>query len=128
MFGTTVVLPGIADAATLRDLSALGGDYEVATTTVSHSVGQHGRIQPASSTGTVRLPRYPVDAIAQGHAGDALVVGADKHFGSVTLTPAYACQPWRDRPAPARQFERDTPPVPDLVIRRDHAGDGSRGR
>jgi type IV secretion system protein VirD4 len=125
LFGTTVVMPGIADAATLRDLSALGGDYEVATTTVSHSLGQRGRIRPASSTGTVRLPRYPIDAIAQGHAGDALVVGADKHFGSVTLTPAYACPPWRDRLVPTRQFPRETA-LPERE--RDHGRQESRGR
>jgi type IV secretion system protein VirD4 len=96
LFGTSLVLPGIADAATLRNLSALGGEREVATTTVGQSVGTRGRIRPTSSISAVRLARYPVDAIAQGVAGQALVVSPDKQFGQVTLTPAHTQSPWRD--------------------------------
>ena len=35
LFGTTVVLPGIGDVRTLEALSALGGEEEVATRSVS---------------------------------------------------------------------------------------------
>jgi hypothetical protein len=96
LFGTSVVLPGVADPLTLRSLSALGGDMEVATTTISHSVGRHGIVQPSSSVGTVRMPRYTVDAIAHGTAGHALVIGPDRRFRHVQLTPAHACSPWRE--------------------------------
>jgi type IV secretion system protein VirD4 len=107
LFGATVVLPGIADTATLRDLSALGGDHHVATMTVGRSVGALGRINPSTSVGTIRLPRYPVDAIAHGTPGQALILSPDKTLGTVTLTPAHTCAPWRDvvpaRSLPPRQ-------------------------
>jgi type IV secretory pathway TraG/TraD family ATPase VirD4 len=109
LFGTTVVLPGIADATTLRDLSALGGEGETITTTLSHSVTHRGRLRPSSSQGTVRLPRYSVDAIAQGVPGQAMVVGPDKRFGHVTLTPAHASSPWRELTGRDIPFSRRTP-------------------
>ena len=96
LFGTTVVFPGIADVATLRDLSALAGDHEIATTTVGHAVGERGRVRPSSSVSTVRVPRLPVDALARGVPGRALVLGPARSFGSVTLTPAHLSSPWRD--------------------------------
>jgi type IV secretion system protein VirD4 len=102
LFSTTVVLPGIADTTTLRDLSALGGDHDVVTTSIGHSVGRYGRPRPSVSLSTVRLPRYPVDAIAHGVPGQALVVGPDKHMGMVTLTPAFARSPWRELLPPSR--------------------------
>jgi hypothetical protein len=91
-----VVFPGIADVATLRDLSALAGDHEIATTTVGHAVGERGRVRPSSSVSTVRVPRLPVDALARGVPGRALVLGPARSFGSVTLTPAHLSSPWRD--------------------------------
>jgi len=65
LFGTTVVLRGIADTATLRDISALAGDREVAATTVSRSVDRWGRLRPSTSVGSTRLARLPVDAAFQ---------------------------------------------------------------
>jgi type IV secretion system protein VirD4 len=102
LFGTTVVFPGIADVGTLRDLSALAGDHEVASTTVGHSVGERGRLRPSSSVSTVRVPRLPVDVIARGTPGSALVLAPDRSFGSVTLTPAHASSPWRELTAGGR--------------------------
>jgi type IV secretion system protein VirD4 len=96
MFGATVVFPGIADVATLRDLSALAGDHEVATTTRGHSAGDRGRIRSSTSVSTVRLPRLGVEVIARGQPGCALVLSPQRHFGPVTLTPAHACAPWRE--------------------------------
>ena len=96
LFGTTVVFPGIADVATLRDLSALAGDREVQSTTVGQSVGEWGRLRPSSSVSTVRVPRLPVDVISQGSPGHALVLTPERTFDSVRLTPAHATSPWRE--------------------------------
>jgi type IV secretion system protein VirD4 len=104
LFGTTVVLPGIADTATLRDLSALAGDHDVATTSVSRSVGPWGRIRPSTSVGSQRQPRLPVDAVAHGTPGHALVLGPDKSVESVRLTPAHTHPPWRELTSGARQL------------------------
>ena len=71
LFGTTVVLRGIADTATLRDISALAGDREVAATTISRSVDRWGRLRPSTSVGSTRQARLPVDAVAHGAPGRA---------------------------------------------------------
>ena len=104
LFGTTVVFPGIADVGTLRDLSALAGEHEVASTTLGHTVGDRGHIRPSSSVGTVRLPRLPVDVISRGSPGCALMISPERTFGTVTLTPAHASSPWRELTATSRPF------------------------
>ncbi len=96
LFGTTVVLPGIADVATLRDLSAIGGEHELRTTTVGQSVGEWGRLRPSSSVSTVRVPRLPVDVIARGSSGHALILTPERTYDSIRLTPAHASHPWRE--------------------------------
>jgi type IV secretory pathway TraG/TraD family ATPase VirD4 len=106
LFGTTVVFPGIADVTTLRDLSALAGEHEVASTTLGHSLGSHGHIRPSSSVGTVRVARLPVDVISRGSPGRALIVSPARDFGSVRLTPAHASSPWRELTAAARTQDR----------------------
>jgi type IV secretory pathway TraG/TraD family ATPase VirD4 len=106
LFGTTVVLRGIADTTTLRDLSALAGQHDVTTTTISRSVGRWGRIRPSASVGTGRESRLPVDAIARGAPGHALVLGPDKEVTDVALTPAHATSPWREMLAPVQVPER----------------------
>ncbi len=104
LFGTTVVLRGIGDTATLRDISALAGDREVAATTVSRTVGRWGRIRPSTSVGSLRHARLPVDAVAHGTPGHALVLGPHKDVEQVSLTPSHEHSPWRELLAPARQL------------------------
>jgi type IV secretory pathway TraG/TraD family ATPase VirD4 len=105
LFGTTVVLPGIADTATLRDVSALAGSHEVTATTLSRSVGRWGRIRPSTSVGTAREPMFPVDAIARGTPGRALVLAPDKAVRSVALTPFHSRGPWRGLADVERRLE-----------------------
>ena len=112
LFGTTVVLPGIADTATLRDLSALAGDRDIVSTTISRSVDHWGRIRPSTSVSPSRQPRLPVDAISRGVRGCALVLGPDRDLTHVTLTPAHDRSPWRQLVAHARDRavgEREPP-------------------
>ncbi len=107
LFGTTVVLRGIADTRTLRDLSALAGDRPEPATTLSRSVGRWGRVRPSTAVGTVPRARLPVDAVARGRPGHALVLGPDKEVRQVTLTPAHAARPWAEL-MPSRRLGRDT--------------------
>jgi type IV secretion system protein VirD4 len=109
LFGTTVVLPGIADTSTLRDISALAGDRDAPATTISESVGHWGRIRPSTSVGSTRQHRLPVDAVAHGAPGRALVLGSDKEIDEVSLTPAHRCPPWRALLPPTRGL---APPGP----------------
>ena len=96
LFGTTVVLRGIGDTTTLRDISALAGDRVVAATTINRSIGRWGRIRPSTSVGSSREPRLPVDAVAHGSPGRALVLGPHKEVEEVTLTPSHEHSPWRE--------------------------------
>lgn len=113
LFGTTVVLRGIGDTATLRDISALAGDREVAATTVSRTVDRWGRIRPSTSVGSARLPRLPVDAVAHGTPGRALVLGPHKEVRQVALTPSHEHSPWRELVPAVRELRRGDTRGPD---------------
>jgi type IV secretory pathway TraG/TraD family ATPase VirD4 len=106
LFGTTVVLRGIGDTTTLRDISALAGDRVVATTTINRSIGRWGRMRPSTSVGPSRERRLPVDAIAHGTRGRALVLGPHKEVEEVTLTPSHEHSPWRELLPPTRTLAR----------------------
>jgi len=106
LFGTTVVLRGIGDTATLRDISALAGDRDMTATTISRTVGRWGRIRPSTSIGSARQARLPVDAVAHGTAGRALVLGPHKEVEEVVLTPSHDHSPWRELLPPVRTRSR----------------------
>lgn len=85
LFPATVVLPGIADRATLEAISSIAGRHDVAATSVSSS--RLGRT--VTSMSTLARPRLPVDEIARGRAGHAITLDASNHVGFVRLTPAH---------------------------------------
>jgi type IV secretion system protein VirD4 len=85
LFPTAVVLPGIADRATLDALSQLAGRHDVVTTSVSSP--RRGRAVVTRSL--VERPRLAADEIARGHRGLALCVDAGKRLGWIELTPAH---------------------------------------
>ena len=121
LFGTTVVLPGIADLPTLQAISALAGDEEVPTRTVASGPGHDGRRRPSVSWSTVHRPRLPVDAVARGGPGTALALDAGNRIGWVRLTPAHATEPWRELVAAGRARGREA------AGRADPGGDLERG-
>jgi type IV secretion system protein VirD4 len=121
LFGTTVVFPGIGDVATLQALSTLAGEVDVRTRSVSgpseqpppasvvlqrllfsRSAGWPGR--RSATTTTVARRRLPVDAIAHGRPGQALVVDRRNQMRWLSVTPWYASEPWRTPlgPSPER--------------------------
>jgi type IV secretion system protein VirD4 len=113
LFGTTVVLPGIGDVRTLEAISSLAGEQEVRTRSVSAPVpgprgvgavlgrlvlgprAQRGEQVPTMTTSTVMRRRLPVDVVARGETGMALVVDERNRMGWVRLTPWFATEPWR---------------------------------
>lgn len=116
LFGTTVVLPGIGDIRTLEALSALAGDEEVPTASVSRAVPEPGRglagavahrlltgagrratvpAPPTVTTSWRRQRRLPVEALGRGQPGMAVVVDERNVLGWVRLTPWFAHEPWR---------------------------------
>ena len=115
LFGTTVVLPGIGDVRTLEALSALAGQQEVATRSVTAplscpapgladamtrlALGTRRRglddTRPSVTVSTRREPRMAVDVIGRGRTGMAVVVDDRNRLGWLGLTPWFAHEPWR---------------------------------
>jgi type IV secretion system protein VirD4 len=112
LFGVKVVLPGVADRRTLELISALAGDHQIEKTTVTRSVGEWGRIRPAVSQSTEFRPQRPLDAIARGRPGHALLIEGS-HMGEVALVPWWQHQHWSARadpqPLAAEELERFAP-------------------
>ncbi len=105
LFGTTAVLPGIGDVATLQALSTLAGDEELAVRTVStgHSTSDRpltdlltgGRPQHGQNVSTQWRRRLAPDVITRGVPGHLLVFDDRNQPGWVTLAPSYRAEPWR---------------------------------
>ena len=115
LFGTTVVLPGIGDVATLEALSVLAGDEELITRSVSR--GQMSTGRPVSdllsigrpSTGeqlsTLWRRRLAPDEITRGQPGHALAFDARNQPSWVTLAPAHLAEPWVSLRGPDRTLD-----------------------
>ncbi len=124
IFGTTVVLGGIADMRTLEGLSALSGDFEVPSRTVGYTEGATGR-QVSASDATVLRRRLPVDLVARGVEGWALCLDARNRFGWVRLTPAHQTWPWR--PCVVADRQRTAPASRSPALPASPAERASRG-
>ncbi|HEY4929061.1 MAG TPA: type IV secretory system conjugative DNA transfer family protein [Acidimicrobiales bacterium] len=132
LFGTTVVLPGIGDVATLEALSVLAGDEELVTRSVNRShvltgrpltdLLSHGRPQVGEQLSTQWRRRLAPDEITRGRPGSALAFDARNQPSWVTLAPAHRTEPWvslrghdREPAAIARDTGRAVvPPVAEL--------------
>ncbi|MDE3065150.1 MAG: TraM recognition domain-containing protein [Acidobacteriota bacterium] len=86
LFPTTVVLPGIADRATLELLSRLAGRRHEPVTSLQ--LGPRGRAT-GRSVSWVEREAASVAEMARGRDGFALGLGADKTLTWVPLTPAH---------------------------------------
>jgi type IV secretion system protein VirD4 len=121
LFGTKVVLPGIADLRTLELVSRLAGDAEVPTRAVSRNPWWTGR-PGGSDTWSLRpRPRLPVDAVNQLPAGTALILDGPNPPATARMVPWCALPPFAPRselPAPG--------PAPEP--RPGRAGDRGRAR
>jgi type IV secretory pathway TraG/TraD family ATPase VirD4 len=104
LFGTTVVLPGIGDVATLDALSLLAGEEEVATRSLSSGRTPTGHLLADAVTGgamrhtvtasTVRRRRLPPDLIARGELEHALAFDDRNQVGWVPLAPSHGTELW----------------------------------
>lgn len=99
LFGTKILMPGIGDTRTLEAASSLAGDHDVTVRTTTRSsllsrVANRGR-GDSVSTSNRRQRRLPVDEIAQGRPGAALVIANGVPPAFVQLTPHYRHPLWR---------------------------------
>jgi hypothetical protein len=80
---------------------------------------QRGEQAPTVTTSTVMRRRLPVDVVARGETGMALVVDERNRMGWVRLTPFFATEPWRSVTlGPGREPE-PVPPAPTPGMGRD---------
>lgn len=121
LFGTTVVLPGIGDVATLEALSVLAGDEELLTRTVSRGHTLTGRPfadlmamgtpQVSEQLSTQWRRRLAPDDITRGQSGHALAFDSRNQPSWIALAPAHLAEPWvtlRGRDRTVAPTERDT--------------------
>jgi type IV secretion system protein VirD4 len=121
LFGTKVILPGVADTRTLETLSTLAGTVDVASKSVSAPLWWSATRQGASATWSIAERRVlPPEDIARARTGEALVFEGASLPVRVELTPYFATDPWRqvnrspavpeprrERGAASREPERD---------------------
>ncbi len=79
LFGAKVILPGVADHRTLALISALAGDHQIVVSSITHPNALENLLSGghavSSTTSTLQWrPRMPVDVIARGRAGHALLL------------------------------------------------------
>jgi type IV secretion system protein VirD4 len=94
LFGTKVVLPGVADLATLELVSRLGGEIDVPVRSVTRAPWWSGRASASESWSQHRQRRLPVDAVNQLPAGSALVLSGGRPPGRVALRPWWGVAPF----------------------------------
>ena len=82
---------------------------------------------PTVTTSTVMRRRLPVDVVARGETGMALVVDERNRMGWVRLTPWFATEPWRSAAlGPDRGPELPAGPGAGGRCRRRDMGSGGR--
>ncbi|HZU71474.1 MAG TPA: type IV secretory system conjugative DNA transfer family protein [Acidimicrobiales bacterium] len=99
LFGTKLLLAGIADTRTLAAVSALAGDTDVA---VSSTTSAGWRRRRSRTWASRRQPVLAVDEIRAGQPGCALVMQGDRPPGWVGLTPWYRDRHWQALADPTR--------------------------
>jgi hypothetical protein len=107
LFPTTLVLPGIADRATLETLHHLAGRELVPTPSIQRNA--KGR-SVGHSMSWVERDRLTHSEIAQGRDGHALGLDARNFLRWVELTPAYRdprFRPYLERPLREREVSNE---------------------
>ncbi|HLI24459.1 MAG TPA: type IV secretory system conjugative DNA transfer family protein [Acidimicrobiales bacterium] len=112
LFGTKVILGGIADLSTLEQVSRLGGEVDVARRSVSRGPWWGpGRGAPTLNWSPHRQRRLPVDALNQLPPGRAVVISGWSRPGLVWLPPWWEAG-GAGRPRPPLAPSPDPPPPP----------------
>ena len=99
LFGTKLLLPGVADLYTLQLVSALAGERQVTRTSVTESGHPlaplwGGQYAIGTTTHTERVPAMRVDEISTMRQGTALMIGPGVLPRQIGLVPAWE-RPWR---------------------------------
>ena len=88
LFGSKLILPGIADMATLELVSRLGGEIDVPTSSVSRAPWwSPGRGAPTVTWSHQRQRRLPLDTVSHQPPGTALLLTGSEPAARVRLPP-----------------------------------------
>jgi type IV secretion system protein VirD4 len=112
LFGTKLVLPGVADLATLQLVSKLGGEIDIPHRSTSQGpwwAASHGARSVTWTT--QRQPRLPVDAIRELPPNTAVVLSGADRPATVALPPWWEA-PVLDRSAHAGRGPLRPPATP----------------
>jgi type IV secretion system protein VirD4 len=96
LFGSKLILPGIADTKAIEAISVALGEYDrqMVAQTRGYTGGQHGGLTRSKTTSTQRTRVLSPGEIANIPAGAGLHLdGLDWEL--VGLTPAHTAEPWR---------------------------------
>ena len=91
LFGTKVILPGVADHRTLQLISALAGEQQIVVPSHTRPSALEnfisgGRAVSSTTTSLQWRPRLPVDVVARGRPGHALFMNSSSMY-EVRLLP-----------------------------------------
>jgi type IV secretory pathway TraG/TraD family ATPase VirD4 len=78
LFTHKLVLPGIADLTTLKAISALAGEMDVMTSSTTVNHGLFSKKHASTTWSSRRQPSLPVDAIARGRPGTAVLISGTR--------------------------------------------------
>jgi type IV secretory pathway TraG/TraD family ATPase VirD4 len=88
LFAHSIILPGVADITTLRNISDLAGDIDIPYKCISRPVKL---FKPGPATITTQLqrrPRLPIDAITAGHPYLTLILSRGRPYLVQLTAPA----------------------------------------
>lgn len=117
LFGTKVFLRGIQDIRTLQAISTLAGEHEVKRVSVERADRSLFRRSKRSRTySRQREPRLPVEVIATGRKGWAVLFRTGRSWTWIRLTKHHESLPWKSAvAAPARMLSQPAAPRPPVL-------------
>jgi type IV secretion system protein VirD4 len=102
LFGTKVILPGIADQTTLETVSTALGEYDRRMISTSKVPNREGWMVPTHTVSTQRTRVLSPGEVANIPAGHALHLDGVR-WQLLTAAPAHSTEPWKTLTHPTQQ-------------------------
>lgn len=131
LFGTKVFLRGIQDIKTLQAISTLAGEHDVRKVSMERAdrSSLFRRAKRSKTYSKQREPRLPVEVIATGREGWAVLFRTGKSWTWIRLTMCHKSLPWKSVVAAAARMQSrqlvDRPPLLAPTQQKTEAGEVS---